>query len=98
MPTMPFRLLGLMGAGVLVVAAPALAEPAWLPSHVRPESSLRPLFEQAPQRSPATRGLVAQLETMDVTAYIRARAVDRSNLAGLFSIARMVRPSSRRAW
>jgi hypothetical protein len=88
MPTMRLRFLSLMGAAVLAVAAPARAQPASgpPPSHVRPEADLRTLFEQAQQRSLAVRGLVEQLETMDVTVYVRARTFDRLDLDGRIAL------------
>jgi hypothetical protein len=50
--------------------------------HLRPEIALRPLVEQAAQRSPSIRELIDRIEAADVIVYVRLRQFTRSDLNG----------------
>jgi hypothetical protein len=68
----------------LVAAALAL-QSAVIPRtspHLRPEIVLRPLVEQAAQRSPSIRELIDRIEASDVIVYVRLRQFTRSDLNG----------------
>ena len=52
------------------------------PPHVRPEIALRPLVEQASQRSPSIRELIDRIEASDLIVYVRLRQFTRSDLNG----------------
>jgi hypothetical protein len=55
---------------------------AHTPPHLRPEIALRPLLEQAAQRSPSIRAMIDRLEATDVIVYVRLRQFTRSDLNG----------------
>ncbi len=88
MPWSPRRSLALFSlTGLLTSAAPAAAQQDRLePPHVRPETDLRELFDEATARSPTVRGLVNWLETLDVTVYIRMRATLPAGLDGRLAL------------
>ncbi len=72
---------------LLVIGAPALAQTApddtWVPPpHVRPDPDLRALVDEAARRSPSIRALRAELETFDVTVYVRTRLLPQLDLDG----------------
>ena len=50
--------------------------------HLRPEIMLRPLVEQAAQRSPSIRALIDRIEAADVIVYVRIRPFSQSDLNG----------------
>jgi hypothetical protein len=59
------------GVAFLALAAPALAQPP----HVRGQDGLQSLIDEAARRSPAIQGWIDRLQTLDVTVYVRARAL-----------------------
>ncbi|HMF94162.1 MAG TPA: hypothetical protein VKE96_07710 [Vicinamibacterales bacterium] len=50
--------------------------------HLRPEVMLRPLVEQAADRSPSIRELIDRIEASDVIVYVRMRQFAQSDLNG----------------
>jgi hypothetical protein len=83
MPTQARQTFAFFVFALLAAAAPALAQDAWQPRpHVRPDAGVRDLVEDATRRSPAIRELRDQLETLDVTVYIRTRAFTVAELEG----------------
>jgi hypothetical protein len=65
------------------VVAQSPDQEAWTPPpHVRPSPDLQALVDEASLRSPAIRALRAQLETLDVTVYIRTRVFLQLDLDG----------------
>jgi len=72
---------GLLGA--LCQPAPAIAQDDSMRApHVRPEKGLRALVDEAARRAPSIRALIDQLESMDVTVYIRTRVFGQIDLDG----------------
>jgi hypothetical protein len=98
MPIMHRRILCLASVGLLaVISRPALAiaqDDGKAPAHVRPEKALRPLVDEATQRSPAVRALIDRLEGFDVTVYIRLQSFDQFDLEG--RVGMLAAPSSHR--
>jgi hypothetical protein len=84
MTLMRRTLLAAATAGVLAIAAPARGQAVagYPPPHVRPENSLRALFDEALRRSPTLRDVVDRLEEMDVTVYIRSHELGTAGLDG----------------
>jgi hypothetical protein len=84
------RLLVVVTLGILSIAAfppPLVAQTAedhdWTgPAHVRPTADLRALVSEAARRSPEIRARLVQLETLDVTVYVRTRALAEIGLDG----------------
>jgi hypothetical protein len=81
---------------LFVVAAPRVAaqtEPQadrTQAPHVRPEPDLRDFVDLAAQRSPLIRNLLADLETLDVTVYVRTRSFLQVNLDGRVALLSIV--------
>jgi len=50
--------------------------------HLRPEVMLRPLVEQAAERSPSIRELIDRIEASDLIVYVRMRQFAQSDLNG----------------
>ena len=74
---------GFMGLAFLALsAAPACAQDALSPPHVRPESDLRRLVDDAARRSPAIQEWIDRLEELDVTVYIRTKLFVQPDLEG----------------
>ena len=72
-------------SGMSLVAAVVLGVQALSPPstpHLRPEIMLRPLVEQAAQRSPSIRDLIDRIEASDLIVYVRLRQFAQSNLDG----------------
>src|SRR5258708_2454023 len=90
MPITRRRILPLAAAGLLAIMwrpAPASAQDDRKPPpHVRPESALRSLVDEAVRRSPEVRALIDQLENRDVTVYVRARPLDQPDLDGQIAL------------
>jgi hypothetical protein len=71
--------------GMSLVVAVALGFQALAPAsapRLRPEIALRPLVEQAAERSPSIRMLIDQIEASDVIVYVRMRPFTQSDLNG----------------
>ncbi|HKB11222.1 MAG TPA: hypothetical protein VKD69_11220 [Vicinamibacterales bacterium] len=67
-------------AAAAVLGLQAVSNP-WVP-HLRPELMLRPLVEEAAERSPSIRALIDRLEASDLIVYVRMRQFSRSDLNG----------------
>jgi hypothetical protein len=84
----PFLATAIAGiAWLFAMAASASAQPApdddWTPPpHLRPASDLVALLDEATERSAEIRGLRAEIETLDVTVYVRARVFAQLDLDG----------------
>lgn len=71
--------MSLVAAVALALQSAAIARTG---PHLRPEIALRPLVEQAAQRSPSIRELIDRVEASDVLVYVRLRQFTRSDLNG----------------
>jgi hypothetical protein len=71
--------MSLVAAVAFAVQSAAIAQPT---PHLRPDITLRPLVDQAAQRSPSIRALVDRIEASDVIVYVRLRQFARSDLNG----------------
>jgi hypothetical protein len=83
MPSSRSRTLVLAVAGLLQMAAPALAQadpPA--PPHLRPERGLRALVDAAAARSPSIRSAIDRIEAANVIVYVRMRPFLEPDLDG----------------
>jgi len=83
MPSSRGRTLVLVVAGLLQMAAPALAQsdlPA--PPHLRPDRELRGLVETAAARSPSIRSAIDRLEAANVIVYVRTQPFLEPDLEG----------------
>lgn len=97
MPIIRRRLLAFACSGIVSLfafAAPLVAQTAAdtrriASPHVRPIGDLHALVTEAARRSPAIRGLLEELEALDVVVYIRTRAfpdVERDGHVALLSV------------
>jgi hypothetical protein len=71
--------MSLVAAVAFAVQSAAIAQPT---PHLRPDITLRPLVDQAAQRSPLIRTLIDRIEASDVVVYVRLRQFTRSDLDG----------------
>ena len=67
---------------ILLIASPAIAQPAQKPPHVRPHADVVELLSDAVHQSPTIQALIDRLETLDVTVYIRRHRFAQSELYG----------------
>jgi hypothetical protein len=77
-----FRGAGFAAFVFLSCATPAIAQTA----HVRGESGIQRLVDEAARRSPAIRESIDRLEELDVTVYVRARPFAQLDLEGRIAI------------
>src|ERR1043166_865854 len=77
----PTRCGFIVCAAALLIATPALAQPP-APPHVRAQADIAALVADAARQSPTIQRLIDQLQTFDVTVYVRERRFLQSDLEG----------------
>jgi hypothetical protein len=77
-----FGFASFAGFAFLVLAAPAIAQPP----HVRGEGGMHQLIDDAARRSPEIRGSIDRLQDLDVTVYVRGRALMQPDLDGRIAL------------
>jgi hypothetical protein len=77
----PIRCGFVFYAAVLSIAAPAFAQAPAVP-HVRAHAEVAALVADAARQSPTIQGLIDQLQTLDVTVYVRRQRFPQSELEG----------------